>query len=65
MMSADGYDLVIWEEDGTLRDGEAKKQHCYIHGRASSSEMVQEGEGEAQGGPIEGEVTKRRPGDMY
>lgn len=64
MMSAGGDDLMTWE-DGTLRDGEAKKQHCYIHGRASSLEMVQEGEGEAQGGPVAGEVTKRRPGDMY
>lgn len=56
---------MTWEEGGTLRDGGAKKKPCYIHGRASSSEMVQEGAGEAQGGPIEGEVTKRRPGDMY
>lgn len=65
-MSVGGSDSVTWEEDGwRWRDGESQKQHCFRLGRASSLELVQEGEGEPPGGHTEGEVTKWRPGDMY
>lgn len=47
-MSVDGYDRATLEEDGTLKDGEWKKQHRYGIGRISSLEMAARGTGRAQ-----------------